>query len=108
MQAFPKTPAYRSESYRRYVASFECFGCGIEGYSQAAHPNQGKGLGMKTDDRMCFPLCCVRPDHMGCHQMHDLCVDMDRATRRELEIGYVNRMQQIARAARRPEFTEAA
>ena len=34
-----KESPVRSESYRRFVASQPCFGCGIAGYSQAAHPN---------------------------------------------------------------------
>ncbi|WP_347656440.1 LysR family transcriptional regulator, partial [Comamonas thiooxydans] len=37
------------------------------GYSQHAHLNYGKGLGLKTDDRTGFPLCCSRPGIEGCH-----------------------------------------
>lgn len=105
---FPKSTPYRSESYRRWVASFPCFACGIEGYSQAAHPNFGKSMGAKTDDRLCFPLCAVRPGHIGCHQQHDLCLDMTRDERRETEATYTQRMQAIARAHGRREFLEAA
>lgn len=103
-----KTKPYRSESYRRFVASFPCFGCGIEGWSQCAHANHGKGLGLKVSDLETFPLCSVRPGHMGCHQMHDLCLDMTRDQRRELEAKYVERMQRIAREHGRQEFKEAA
>lgn len=102
--SYAKVKPVRSESYRRWVAKFPCFGCGIEGYSQAAHPNYGKGLGAKTSDLDVFPLCCARPGHIGCHQMHDLCLDMDRETRREVEAGFTMRMQAIARAVGRPEF----
>jgi hypothetical protein len=38
--------------------------------------------------------------------MHDLCIDMSRADRRELEAKYVAKMQAIAREAGRPEFAE--
>lgn len=103
---FPKAVIVRSESYRRFVVMHDCFACGIGGFSQAAHPNVGKGLGMKTCDTKAFPLCGPRPGHMGCHQMHDLCIDMTRDQRRELEDQYVERMQAIARAAGRPEFAE--
>lgn len=100
----PKAEPLRSEGYRRFVASFPCFACGIHGHSQAAHPNFGKGLGLKTDDRLCFPLCAVRPGHMGCHQMLDLLIDMTLQQRRASEEDYVERMQKIARNAGRKEF----
>lgn len=104
---FPKPTRYKNESYRRYVAAQECFGCGIEGYSQCCHKN-GAGMGTKHSDLDSFPLCCTRPGHMGCHMMHDLCIDMSREQRRELEALYVEKMQQRARDAGRPEFKEAA
>lgn len=104
---FPKPQRYRNESYRRYVASKPCFGCGIEGYSQCAHANGG-GMGTKASDLDTFPLCCTRPGHMGCHMMFDLCIDMSKAERRELTERYVEQMQDMARADGRPEFKEAA
>jgi hypothetical protein len=45
---------------------------------------------------------------MGCHMMHDLCIDMTKEQRRELEQGYVERMHEIAIEAGRPEFNKAA
>lgn len=68
--AHPKTDHVRSEPYRRLVAKLPCRGCGIEGYSQAAHvPPDGKGL--KQDDRETFALCCTRPLIPGCHVEFD-------------------------------------
>lgn len=61
----------RHEGYRRIVASLPCMLCQITGYSQAAHANNGKGAGLKTDDRTCFPLCCDRPGIKGCHARFD-------------------------------------
>lgn len=61
----------RSEAYRRAVASLLCIHCGIEGYSQHAHENAGKGKGMKADDRCAMPLCCTRPGIEGCHAAFD-------------------------------------
>lgn len=104
---FPKPTRYQNESYRRFVASFPCFSCGIEGYSQCAHANGG-GMGTKRSDLETFPLCATRPGHMGCHMMFDLCIDMDKAQRRELTEQYIERMQRIAREHGRPEFKEAA
>ncbi|WP_218243234.1 hypothetical protein [Comamonas fluminis] len=66
-----KDNAVESEPYRRLVAQLPCLWCGVEGYSQHAHLNYGKGLGMKTDDRTGFPLCCSRPGIEGCHVAYD-------------------------------------
>ena len=66
-----KEELLRSEPYRRLVAAGACKSCSIEGYSQHAHENEGKGAGLKTDDRTCFPLCCDRPGVKGCHPRYD-------------------------------------
>ena len=57
--SIPKSQPVRSEAYRRVVASLPCFACGIQGRSQAAHPNTGKTKGVKTCDSLIFPMCCV-------------------------------------------------
>jgi hypothetical protein len=104
---FPKPRRYKNESYRRFVSQQDCFACGISGWSPCAHANGG-GMGTKRSDLETFPLCANRPGHMGCHMAHDLCLDMSRETRRDMEALYVARMQAIARAAGRREFLEAA
>ena len=104
---YPKASIVRSESYRRWIAALPCFGCGIQGYSQCAHANGG-GMGTKASDLDSFPLCATRPGDMGCHMRFDLCVDMDKAQRRELTERYVQLAQQLARKAGRPEMKEAA
>jgi len=101
-----KESPVRNESYLRFVASQPCFGCGIEGQSQAAHPNMSKGLGMKTSDLLCFPLCAPHYGKPGCHQEHDLRMGLGRHESREIEAAYVKRMQRIAKAAGRKEFLE--
>lgn len=83
--AIPKESAIRSEAYRRAVAELPCCLCGVHGHSQAAHPNTGKGYGIKTDDRLCFPLCADRPGVEGCHTRFDQHALFDRDTRRDLE-----------------------
>ncbi len=105
---FPKANLVRSPAYRRWVASFPCFACGIEGYSQAAHPNTGKGMALKTSDLDCFPLCASHGLHIGCHWQHDNQFEMTRDERREREVAYIARMHQLAREHGRPEFKEAA
>ena len=61
-----KPVTYRSEAWRRAVASLPCIHCGREGQTQAAHPNHvGKGMGMKSSDAWCCPLCVT------CHAEFD-------------------------------------
>jgi hypothetical protein len=80
-----------------FVAYHDCFACGMPGRSQAAHANFGKGRGLKTDDSLCFPLCCTLPMRVGCHDQHDQLIDMTLDERREREAVYVERMQAIAK-----------
>lgn len=81
----PKEAPVRSEAYRRLVASLPCIHCGIQGFSQHAHANTGKGAGIKTDDRRGFPLCCARPGEVGCHAKFDQGALFLKADRREIE-----------------------
>lgn len=67
----PKPTTWRSAAYRRAVASLPCAYCRIAGYSQHAHENEGKGKGVKLDDRRAMPLCCTRPGIEGCHAAFD-------------------------------------
>jgi len=101
---FQKSRPLRSKAYRKYVSEHDCFGCGVSGYSQCAHEEQGKGMALKSDDLTAFPLCCSRPGIVGCHYEHTMLVGMTRDDRRELEAIYVQRMHAIARADGRPEF----
>lgn len=85
-----KDEPVRSEAYRYLVAMLPCKLCGIAGYSQAAHPNTGKGAGIKTDDRLCFPLCTVHPDQdgnlvQGCHELFDQHALLPKIARRAIE-----------------------
>ena len=101
--SIPKESAIRSEAYRRAVAELPCCLCGVQGHSQAAHPNTGKGFGIKTDDRLCFPLCADRPGTQGCHARFDQHALFDRDTRREMELEWVRQTQaRIIAAGRWP------
>lgn len=81
----PKVKPVRSEEYRRLVAALPCDWCGIEGLSQAAHPNLGKGCGTKTDDRLCFPMCADSPVRQGCHSKLDQGTLLARLDRHDYE-----------------------
>lgn len=71
-----KQAAHRSEKWLRAVASLDCVLCGREG-TQAAHRNEGKGMGMKVDDCWTAALC---PE---CHREIDQGKTMNREDRRE-------------------------
>lgn len=104
VQATPKDAPARSESYRRWVATLGCARCGILSFSQAAHPNSGRGLGQKASDLDCFPLCCTRPAVLGCHAEHDQLIGMTLEERRAREVLYIARTRALAIQAGRPEL----
>ena len=72
-----KTPTFRSEKFRRAVASQECGACDSFAGSQAAHQNEGKGLATKVSDARCAALCSI------CHRELDQGTSMTREERRE-------------------------
>ena len=80
-----KTKSLRSDIYRRRVAQLPCALCGIEGYSQCAHSDEGKGIGMKSDDRTCYPACGPRPGIQGCHYFIGTSGTLSRSARRDME-----------------------
>jgi len=94
-----KEDVVRSETYRRIVASLPCMYCGIEGFTQHAHGNTGKGAGMKTDDRFAFPLCAARPGEMGCHARFDQGALFPKSVRRDIEIEWARRTVQYVIAS---------
>lgn len=75
---YPKEKRLRSEAYRRYVASQECFFCRVEGFSQCAHENEGKGMSLKVCDSRTFPACGPHWGLPGCHFLFDNLIDMTR------------------------------
>ena len=76
---FPKQNTFRSEAWRRAVASLPCVCCMRDGPSQAAHLNhRGKGMGLKTHDVWTFPMC---PD---CHREYDQGTRWSKEDRRAL------------------------
>lgn len=75
--SYHKTLTYRNERWLRAVASLPCVLCGSEMGTQAAHRNEGKGIGIKTDDCLTAALC------QSCHAEIDQGKDMTRDERRE-------------------------
>lgn len=75
---------FRSEPLRRYVASLPCVHCGSIDV-QAAHRNQGKGMGLKVSDGLIAALCWRE------HARIDQGRDLSRDERRALMDAYIRR-----------------
>jgi hypothetical protein len=86
---FPKQLTYRDEDLRRAVVRLPCMKCGIEGYTQAAHTNLGKGGAIKASDAAIAALCCDRPGVRGCHTLLDQGGKLPKLERRAFEIEMV-------------------
>lgn len=88
-----KTPTFRSKKWLQAVASLACVKCGVEGQTQAAHRNVGKGMSMKTDDCLTAALC------VGCHSAIDQGKDMTREERRSvLDFAILMTLVELARS----------
>lgn len=86
---FPKSLTFRSEELRRAVVLLPCMHCGVHGWTQAAHANQGKGGGLKASDASIAALCGTRPGVRGCHAMLDQGGVLEKAERRVFELEMV-------------------
>lgn len=80
-----KAEPVRSEAYRRLVAGLPCWRCGVHGYSQAAHSDEGKGLALKACDLTCWPGCGPHDGLVGCHYFVGSTGSISRDDRRALE-----------------------
>ena len=74
---FLKVPTYRSKRWLQAVAELPCVICFREGATQAAHRNEGKGMGIKTDDCLTAALC------VECHADIDQGASLTRQERRQ-------------------------
>lgn len=85
----PKKLTFRSDALRGLVVKLPCMKCGIEGYTQAAHMNLGKGGGIKASDAALAALCGDRPGMRGCHALLDQGGKLPKAERRAFEFEMV-------------------
>lgn len=86
-EPLPKCEPVRSEAYRRIVAALPCAHCGKENRSQHAHENEGKGKGVKLDDRRAMPLCADEPGQQGCHSLFDNYKLIEGGRQAHIELG---------------------
>ena len=94
-QVRQRAERWESVPWRRAVASLPCVLCSREGDTQAAHRNEGKGIGLKTDDCLCAALCTT------CHRDIDQGANLTREQRRErMDRAILLTVQALARAGR--------
>ena len=93
----PKKTVWKNEAYRRLVASFDCEHCGKGAPSQAAHAEQGKGMGIKSDDRTCFAACADSPGRRGCHSILGQSGMFTRDQRRVIEQNHARKTREAIR-----------
>lgn len=90
-----KDNRHESEAWRRAVAALPCVLCQREGETQAAHRNEGKGMGLKTDDALTAALC------QTCHSAIDQGPDFSRdERRRRLDVAILLTIRALARAGK--------
>lgn len=93
----PKENPIVSEAYRDLVRAMPCMHCGRPPRSQFCHADQGKGMGLKTDDRRGWPGC--GPDlatgEPGCHWLVGTSGRIPKEQRRELEELYGARTRAV-------------
>lgn len=75
--------------YQALVRKLPCARCGIVGFTQFCHSDEGKGIGIKTDDRRGWPGCGphLEGDRLvnGCHWFVGTSGKLKQAERRALE-----------------------
>jgi hypothetical protein len=87
------------EAYRSLVRAMACAHCGHPPRSQFCHSDQGKGLGLKTDDRRGWPGCGPHGTEPGCHWLLGSSGRLGKEVRRALEDRYASQTRAAILAA---------
>lgn len=96
--AVEKDNAIQSEAYMAAVRKLPCARCGIVGFTQFCHADEGKGQGMKTDCRRGWPGCGPHGDTMGCHYLVGSTGKLGKTQRRITEDAYGRQTRALIRA----------
>jgi hypothetical protein len=86
--AIPKESVCHSSTYEVRVRKLACRRCGVVGFSQFCHTDEGKGTGIKTDVRLGWAGCGPRTGVPGCHHEVGTSGTIPRALKRDLEKQY--------------------
>ena len=94
----PKENAITSPAYQAAVRQLPCMRCGIVGFTQFCHADEGKGMGIKTDDRRGWPGCGPHGQEPGCHWYVGTSGNLKQAERRALEAAYAAKTRALVLA----------
>ena len=108
----PKEDVLTSEAYRRAVRGLECMRCGHPPRSQFCHTDEGKGTGIKTDDRRGWAGCGPHDGLAGCHHFVGTSGTLPKAERRAEDARLAAKTRETLRARglwpkNVPEWSEA-
>ncbi len=81
----PKEAPIQHRAYMDAVRTLACARCGIVGFTQFAHSDEGKGMGLKTDCRYGWPGCGPHGADPGCHWYVGTSGRMGKEARRAFE-----------------------
>ncbi len=81
----PKERPIQNDAYMASVRRLPCKRCGIQGYTQFCHSDEGKGLAIKSDCRLGWPGCGPHDGKPGCHWLVGTSGQLSKAERREFE-----------------------
>ena len=85
LRAVKKDEPIQHDRYMRLVRALPCGYCGIEGYTQFCHGDQGKGMALKADCRTGWPGCGPHDGQPGCHWLIGTGGTFDKEERRQVE-----------------------
>lgn len=85
----PKADPLQHAGYIHIVRSLQCYRCGVVGFTQFCHSDEGKGERIKSDCRLGWPGCGPRFEYglplTGCHYDIGTARVLPKAQRREFE-----------------------
>lgn len=94
----PKAEPLQHQGYMAAVRKLPCASCGIVGFTQFCHADEGKGTGIKSDCRLGWPGCGPHDGVPGCHYLIGTQRVLPKAERRQFEAaaGAATRKQILA------------
>lgn len=100
LTARPKEHVIQHAAYMRLVRAMPCANCGVVGYTQFCHADEGKGMAIKTDCRLGWPGCSPHGvGNPGCHYVIGTSGILPRSVKRELEWRYGQQTRRAILAA---------
>lgn len=93
----PKEAPIQHAGYMKAVRTLPCARCGIVGFTQFAHSDEGKGMAIKSDCRYGWPGCGPHHADPGCHWYVGTSGRMGKEARRAFEASAAAHTRQVIR-----------